>query len=1355
MKFKNVIGLDIGTNSLGWCLIKEYEDGTVEIVKTGVHIFPIGTIVDDKSNKEKTKNEQRRIYRGASRRRYRFKLRREHLEKVLSDLGMMPNYSKLHKAKGKGQSYELYKLRAEAINPDIQLPLEEIGRIFLLLNKYRGFKSNSKKLGPKSQEDGQVKRGCEELQALIERSGSQTIGEYFYKMHQIGNELYEQNKWHNPNEPVDERAYNEETGEFVLFNSNGIRRHFGRYTLRDMYLHEFDLIWQAQKKYYPHIFTGSKSEYDLIMGLPYRERIEAIKSFRQTNYWNIREYCIFYQRPLKSKKRFISNCSFERGQTKVNATPDNQVGGNKRIWLKKAKKGCPISHPLFQEFRILQKLYQIRYSSTEEDIFQAPLKKEWIDVLSKAMSTQNEIYLNKTKKLQNENEIWFGKVLMENGLIKNDELFTFYIDKTDEDLDHEEKNANRITGNVTYASMKEALGEDTFNSILNELIQRQEEISPGNTQEVQEPKTFLLWHHLYIAKDGLLKEEDWLQCILTDKSKWGFTAEQAKRLIQIGLQPEYGSYSIKVLKAILPFMRNGSNEYEALAAVNRGYINEDGTIGKKVELKQKISQIKYQELRNPVVERAVSKAIKVVNEILKKYESEIDRDSLTIRIESTRQLRKPRKERENERRQNADKDRLKEQYASYLNKRKVDLNFNRDIYKYDPLVSKYELWLQMNMNEEDALFEKEFKAFSKITRSDDKLKHKLWLECGRVCPYSGKVINLTDCFSSEVEIEHIIPLSRSLDDSFNNKTLTYRKINTDKGKMTPFEYLSKMGGDHLKEFKARIHRKGMNAFSDEKKKKFLAEKLDPGFLNQQLSNTSYIARFTISKMQEVCRSVYFTNGSITSELRRKDWNLSNLLEKIRFNEKTGIDIDQTFAQLKRLKQDFTKWAQKKHMSTDFKVNWDEISQNIDAIEYFEETGNDIIFWHSQAVEFDQFKNQSNKKDRSDHRHHAIDAFITACVTPRIVQTLSTYNALKEETNLPFRDYIDRSFNYFALKSSIENILVSHSEKQTLIKKRKNKIQTSHGVTEQTTYAPQGKLHEDSFYGKRNGHTVRRIKLFDDQSQEKLAFKSIDDLYYIVKGEKKWTYIHEKQIHEIAELRLNKLGDKAFTQDELEKNPFYCTSPFSPDESLSKKGKPLPIIKSVRKRFNIDRTLINLPIKKGKEVLSTNRYTNNESNFIIAFYKNGKKRFARPVSFFQAVKNKTNGKSLIPDEVEYKDVIYGIDQDLPWLKPGDLVIICDPNSETKINDRIWIRDRLFKIARVGTLITPNEKYGEYEYGRISLVKAHIANTNNYPNQKDIEAGRLQNSFTISHDKFQAIKVRIDILGDPVAFGADCF
>jgi CRISPR-associated endonuclease Csn1 len=1052
MKSKHIVGLDIGTNSLGWCLIKEFEDDTIEIIKTGVHIFPIGTIVDDKSNKEKTRNEQRRHYRGASRMRYRFKLRRKNLTETLKQVGMLPDYTKYNKAKGLGQSYELYKLRADAINPSIQVPLEEIGRIFLLLNKYRGFKSNAKNLQKLDADSGIVKKGYESLQKLINDSGAQTIGEYFFKMHEKAKTLYNENRWHNCNEPIDERAYNDQ-GEIVLFNSNGIRRHHGRYTLREMYLLEFDKIWQAQKKYYPEIFTGSKKEYDSILSLPYRKKIDALKQFKKTNYWHIREYCIYYQRPLKSQKKYVSNCQFERGAFDVKKYFVEEKGieksKEKRIWKTKAKKTCPKSHPLFQEFRIWQKLHQIYYSSISEDVFRKPLKQEWLPVLAEYLMCNFDLYLNETKKAKIENKYWFEKVLRENKIINNQYDYNFFIDKTDEDVISDDKNENKITGNVTYASFRDALGDEKFNFFRNALIERTEQINEEEVIGITESKLLQLWHHLYIARDGLFKEDDWLKCILTESTKWNLTESQAEKLISKGLVEDYGSYSSKVLKAILPYMRKGLNEYDALKATQRNYINEDNTIGTEITIKDKISQLSYQELRNPVVERALSKAIKLVNTLLERYKDEIDRDSLEIRIESTRQFKKPRQERENERRRNADKDKTREQYAVYLTKNKEKLGFNRDIYKYDSIVSKYELWLQMNMNEDDETFINEFKAFSKITKQEDKLKHKLWLECGRMCPYTGNIINFTDCFSSEVEIEHIIPLSRSLDDSFNNKTLTFRGTNAEKGSMTAWEYLNKRGEGALKEFKVRIKSK-LNDFSDSKKELFLAENVKQGFSSDQIGNTSYIAKYTRKKMQEVCRNVQFTNGSATAELRNYDWSLSNLLDRIRYEEDLKINIDDYYKSYYRIKNDFVEWYRKRFNTADFKIDWIKLSENEDIKQYITETNNDLLYWNEGIQQFNTFRNRSGKKDRSDHRHHAIDAFIIASCSPKIIKELSTYNAIREEQQLEKRNKVEKGFNYIKLKESIANILVSHSEKQTLIKKRKNRIRTKEGVCSRQT-----------------------------------------------------------------------------------------------------------------------------------------------------------------------------------------------------------------------------------------------------------------------------------------------------------------
>ena len=55
----------------------------------------------------------------------------------------------------------------------------------------------------------------------------------------------------------------------------------------------------------------------------------------------------------------------------------------------------------------------------------------------------------------------------------------------------------------------------------------------------------------------------------------------------------------------------------------------------------------------------------------------------------------------------------------------------------------------------------------------------------RRCVYTGKTISRRMLFSDEVEIEHILPFTQSLDDSPANLTVSLRGANRDKGKRTP------------------------------------------------------------------------------------------------------------------------------------------------------------------------------------------------------------------------------------------------------------------------------------------------------------------------------------------------------------------------------------------------------------------------------------------------------------------------------------------------------------------------------------------------------------------------------------------
>lgn len=597
---KHIIGIDTGTNSTGWALTKENDNG-IDLIDIGVCIFPIGTNVDAQSNAETTKNEQRRIYRGMKRNLFRYKLRRKKLKKMLNDLGMLPDFNQLLNAKGKKQSTDLYELRANGIEKLIEL--KDIGRIFILLNKYRGFKTNAKNpiidegeiIDKKQEEENRkVEEGIKQLTEYIKESGAETIGKYFYLLHQKAEKLYKEGRWHNPNELIDERAINKESGEIVLYNSRGIRRQFGRYVGRELYQREFDLIWKAQKAAYaethPTIFTGSAEEYAAIKQLKCEDKNQALQEFKKTNYWQIRNYCIYYQRPLRSQKKYLSNCQFEKN-----------------------KKVIPASHPLFQEFRIWKNLADIRYNCEQDNILNQRLPLPWKKTIAEYLKTNEKILISKPKKgNQNEDSKYLIDLLPE---AKPTTVF-----KTED-----EENEKYINGNLTYSALFKALGEEKFN-----------ELRADNKLEK-------LWHHLYMAKD-----DEWLKDTLL--CKWRFDEDYLRHeeivnnLIGFELENDYGSYSAKLIKKILPFMFNDKDEYDALVLAN--HLKSPDEVKEEIKLSDKITQLKYQELRNPVVEKSVSQVIKIVNAILEKYKNQINRSELEIRIESTRELKKPRQKRE-------------------------------------------------------------------------------------------------------------------------------------------------------------------------------------------------------------------------------------------------------------------------------------------------------------------------------------------------------------------------------------------------------------------------------------------------------------------------------------------------------------------------------------------------------------------------------------------------------------------------------------------------------------------------------------------------------------------------------------
>lgn len=175
---KRILGLDLGTNSIGWALVNEAEtvNEKSSIVKLGVRVNPL--TVDEQKNFEAGKsiptNAGRTLKRGMRRNLQRYKLRRDYLIQCLKEYGWITSDTLLYEC-GNRTTFETYRLRAKAV--DEEIALEELGRVLLMINKKRGYKSNRK---AKSSDEGQLIDGMAIAMDLYHNGI--TPGEYLYSL---------------------------------------------------------------------------------------------------------------------------------------------------------------------------------------------------------------------------------------------------------------------------------------------------------------------------------------------------------------------------------------------------------------------------------------------------------------------------------------------------------------------------------------------------------------------------------------------------------------------------------------------------------------------------------------------------------------------------------------------------------------------------------------------------------------------------------------------------------------------------------------------------------------------------------------------------------------------------------------------------------------------------------------------------------------------------------------------------------------------------------------------------------------------------------------------------------------------
>ena len=170
-------------------------------------------------------------------------------------------------------------------------------------------------------------------------------------------------------------------------------------------------------------------------------------------------------------------------------------------------------------------------------------------------------------------------------------------------------------------------------------------------------------------------------------------------------------------------------------------------------------------------------------------------------------------------------------------------------------------------------------------RVADTQKVILWEELSndvsmRICPYSGKQISISMLLSDQVEIEHILPFSRTLDDSLNNKTVATRQANRIKGNRTPWEAVADFNAqgwpvEGMLDRAELMPRNKRYRFGPDGYSKWLKE--DKSFLARALNDTRHLSRVAKEYLSLICpQNTRAIPGQMTAMLRAK-FGLNDIL----------------------------------------------------------------------------------------------------------------------------------------------------------------------------------------------------------------------------------------------------------------------------------------------------------------------------------------------------------------------------------------------------------------------------------------------------------------------------------------------
>lgn len=306
------------------------------------------------------------------------------------------------------------------------------------------------------------------------------------------------------------------------------------------------------------------------------------------------------------------------------------------------------------------------------------------------------------------------------------------------------------------------------------------------------------------------------------------------------------NFSVKLMMELIPELYATSEEQMTILT----RLGKQKTTSSSNKTKYIDEKRLTEEIYNPVVAKSVRQAIKIVNAAIKEY-SDFD----NIVIEMARET-------------NEDDEKKAIQKIQKANKDEKDAAMLKAANQYN---GKAEL--------PHSVFHGHKQLATKI---------RLWHQQGERCLYTGKTISIHDLINNpnQFEIDHILPLSITFDDSLANKVLVYATANQEKGQRTPYQALDSMDDAwSFRELKTFVRES--KTLSNKKKEYLLTEedisKFDvrKKFIERNLVDTRYASRVVLNALQEHFRTrkidtkVSVVRGQFTSQLRRH-WGIDKI-----------------------------------------------------------------------------------------------------------------------------------------------------------------------------------------------------------------------------------------------------------------------------------------------------------------------------------------------------------------------------------------------------------------------------------------------------------------------------------------------